>query len=262
MERKIWCTLLKGILKAVHFNVTHTNIKIYQIPTPIDFLKLSLELKNRDLIGVETNQEQEAWLGLWALISILYNQISRIIKGQTLMIFLTKHVCVQRAGRVCVTFIVQTFPTSSLFGRSALESVSQAGVWLSVQLMYFTQGIPFPCIRPDDCLCCWRDRCGCLPIVRHQGHLITLMGRHDQKNEKDKHNEIWNDNGCLPSGLYQRQCHNTNNKISVSLSKINLWVTLVWFCEKLFGFKFITCVLCVGSRGPGTIFIRPMGYDH
>ena len=139
---------------------------------------------------------------------------------------------------------------------------SQAGFWLSVQLMYFTQGIP--CIPPDDCLCCWRDRCGCLPIVRHQGHLITLMGRHDQKNEKDKHkhNEIWNDNGCLPSGLHQRQCHNTNNKISVSLSKINLWVTLVWFCEKLFGFKFITCVLCVGSRGPGTIFIGPMGYDH
>ena len=122
MERKIWCTLLEGILKAVHFNVTQTNIKIYQIPTPIDFLKQSLELKNSDLIGVETNQEQEAWLGLWALISILYNQISRIIKGQTLMIFLTKHVCVQRAGRVCVTFIVQTFPTSSLFGRSALES--------------------------------------------------------------------------------------------------------------------------------------------
>ena len=46
----------------MHFNVTHTNIKIYQIPTPIDFLKLSLELKNRDLIGVETNQEQEAWV--------------------------------------------------------------------------------------------------------------------------------------------------------------------------------------------------------
>ena len=70
MERKIWCTLLEGILKAVHFNVTHTNIKIYQIPTPIDFLKQSLELKNSDLIGVETNQEQEAWLGLWALIYI------------------------------------------------------------------------------------------------------------------------------------------------------------------------------------------------
>ena len=55
----------RGNLKSCAFQCnTHTNIKIYQIPTPIDFLKQSLELKNRDLIGVETNQEQEAWLGL------------------------------------------------------------------------------------------------------------------------------------------------------------------------------------------------------